>query len=314
MPGAPLVSVIIVSYNTCEITLRCLRELYSAMACPAEVIVVDNASTDSSAQTISRDFPEVLIIRNDRNVGFSSANNQGMRAAKGTYFLLLNSDAFVVQGTVETLVAFLEKHPEAGVAGPRLLNADGTLQRSCHRFPTPGMAWIENLWISKLLPNHPKFDSYSRWDHNKERYVDFISGACMMVRRTTYEHVGGFDEMFFMYAEETDWQRRMHTRGWLVGFTPETKVVHLGGASGGATGIRRHVFESLDRYQYKHHGLSGLLSLRLAMVVGNALRAPIWAAILIIAPSRRRQAAAKLRLALWLLLRQTTHWHGMLGR
>lgn len=313
MPGAPLVSVIIVSYNTCDITLRCLRELYAALVCPVEVIVVDNASTDGSPQGIVRDFPAVRLIRNDRNIGFSSANNQGMRTARGAYFLLLNSDAFVLPGAVETMAAFLEKHPEAGVAGPRLLNADGTLQRSCHRFPTPLRAWIDNLCVSRLLPNHPTIGGYGRWNHDRERYVDFVSGACMMVRRATYEHIGGFDEMFFMYAEETDWQRRMHTRGWLVGFTPDAKVVHLGGASGAAVGIRRRVFESLDHYQYKHHGLSGLLSLRLAMVVGNAIRAAIWTAVLIV-PGRQRQAAAKLKLALWLLLRQTTHWRGITGK
>lgn len=311
MPGTPLISVIIVSYNTCEITLRCLRDLHTHLVCPAEVIVVDNASTDGSAQAVHREFPSVQVIRNDRNVGFSSANNQGMRAAHGSYFLLLNSDAFVTPGAVENLVAYLEKHPQAGVAGPRLLNADGTLQRSCHRFPSPARAWIDNLWISTLLPNHPTIGGYGRWDHDRERFVDFVSGACMLVRRAAYEHVGGFDEMFFMYAEETDWQRRMRTKGWLVGFTPGAKVVHLGGASGGATGIRRHVFESLDRYQYKHHGLSGVLSLRVAMVVGNAFRAAIWAAVVILIPMRRGQALAKLKLATWLLIRQSTHWHGI---
>ena len=312
MPGTPLITVIIISYNTCAITLKCLRDLHAAMSCPAEVIVVDNASTDGSAQAIARDFPSVHLIRNDRNAGFSSANNQAMRVARGEYFLLLNSDAFVVPGVMETLVRYLENNPSVGVVGPRLLNSDGTLQHSCHHFPSPARAWLENLWISTLLSSHPAIGSYRRWDHDRERIVDFVSGACMLVRRKTYEQVGGFDEMFFMYAEETDWQRRMRSRGWLVGFTPDAKVMHLGGASGGATGIRCYVFESLDRYQIKHHGIGGLLSLRLAMVVGNTMRAAIWAFVLLLAPERRSRALAKLKCSLWLLARQSTHWRGVL--
>ena len=272
---------------------------------------MDNASTDGSAPAIERTFTQVHVIRNDRNVGFSSANNQAMRIAKGEYFLLLNSDAYLRPGAIEKLLEFLQAHREAGVVGPRLLNADGSLQPSCHRFPSPGRAWIENLRLSALLPNHPALEDYRRWDHDRERLVDFVSGACMLVRRATYEQVGGFDEMFFMYAEETDWQRRMCSKGWLTGFTPLAEATHLGGASGGATGIRRRVFESLDRYQYKHHGISGLLSLRLAMATGNFLRTSVWALIVLTWPARRREALAKLKLASWLLLRQTTHWRGV---
>ncbi len=272
---------------------------------------MDNASTDGSPQAIRQAFPEVRVIRNDRNVGFSSANNQAMRIAHGEYFLLLNSDAYLLPGALEKLTAFLQAHPQAGVAGPRLLNADGSLQPSCHHFPSPKRAWIENLWISTLLPNHPGLGNYWNWAHDRERFVDFVSGACMLVRRATYEQIGGFDEMFFMYAEETDWQRRMRTKGWLTGFTPAGEAIHLGGSSGVASGIRRRVFESLDRYQYKHHGFSGLISLRLAMAAGNLLRTCAWTFVLLVRPARRRQALAKLKLAAWLLLRQTTHWRGV---
>ena len=275
---------------------------------------MDNASTDGSAPAIGQAFPQVHVIRNDRNAGFSSANNQAMRIATGEYFLLLNSDAYLHPGAIEKLVEFLQVHREAGVVGPRLLNADGSLQPSCHRFPSPGRAWIENLRLSALLPNHPALEDYRRWDHGRERIVYFVSGACMLVRRAAYEQVGGFDEMFFMYAEETDWQRRMGSKGWLTGFTPLAEATHLGGASGGPPSIRRRVFDSLDRYQYKHHGLSGLLSLRLAMATGNFLRAGIWAIIVLTWPPRRREALGKLKLATWLFLRQATHWHGVFAK
>jgi len=276
--------------------------------------VVDNASTDGSAQAIAREFPCVHVIRNDRNIGFGPANNQAIRLALGAHILLLNSDAFVKPGAVEKLIAYMEKHPQVGALGPRLLNADGTLQRSCHRFPSPSRAWLENLWISSLFPNHPSLGGYGKWDHNSERFVDFVSGACLLLRRTVCEQTGGFDEMFFMYAEETDLQLRLRRKGWLVGFTPEAQVVHLGGASSGAAGIRRHVFDGLDRYQYKHHGLPGLLSVRAAMAIGNALRAGAWAAVLLCFPKRRNHALAKLKLSVWLFLRQTMHWRGILTK
>jgi GT2 family glycosyltransferase len=196
------------------------------------------------------------------------------------------------------------------VAGPRLLNEDGSLQHSCFRFPTPARAWLENLWISTLLPRHPQFGDYRHWDHDAERRVDFVSGACMMVRKTAFEEAGGFDETFFMYSEETDWQRRMRGRGWHVAFTPHAVVTHLGGASGAdeRARVNAHFFDSLDYYEFKHHGTGGLISLRLAMTVGSFLRAILWSAVAAVYPRRRDLGLSKVRLYLWLMMRQTTHW------
>lgn len=314
MPETAPISVIIVSYNTREITLKCLHRLHASTRHPLDVIVIDNASTDGSVQAVAEAFPETRILRNDRNVGFAAANNQGMRIACGDMFLLLNSDAFLLPGAVDNLRAFLQENPRAAVVGPRLLNADGTLQRSCHRFPSPGRAWIEAFRLFTLFPHHPGLEDYGRWDHDSRRMVDFVSGACMLVRRSAYEKVGGFDELFFMYAEEADWQYRMRAKGWLAGFTPEAEAIHLGGASGVSTTIRRRVFESLDRYQYKHHGPGGVVSLRLAMIIGNLLRTAVWSAVIVARPSRRRETFAKLKLASWLLLRQSTHWRGITAR
>jgi GT2 family glycosyltransferase len=314
MPETDLITVIIVSYNTRDITLKCLRRLFDGTRLPLEVIVVDNASTDGSPQAIAQAYPGVRVIRNDRNAGFASANNQAMRVACGGYFFLLNSDAFLRPGALEHLLDFLRAQPRAGVAGPRLLNADGSLQRSCYRFPSPGRAWIENLRLFTLLPSHPVLEDFGRWNHDRARTVDFVSGACMLVRRAAYEEVGGFDETFFLYAEEADWQYRMRAKGWMAAFTPGAEAIHLGGASGAAPGIRRHVFESLDRYQYKHYGVAGVLSLRLAMVVGNFLRSTVWAFLLVARPARRRQTLAKLKLSSWLLLRQSTHWRGVFSK
>jgi len=318
MPAEPVLSVIIISYNTRSVTLDCLRALYADLeqAGPgktsAEVWVVDNASKDGSAEAVRDAFPAVRLIENPRNAGFGAANNLAMREARGEFLLLLNSDAFVHPGAARALVAYLRAHPKAGAVGPRLLNRDDTVQPSCYRFPSPARAWLENLWVSSLLPAHPVVGDYRRWAHDEARSVEWVIGACLLVRRAAYEAAGGFDEAFFMYQEETDWQRRMRDAGWDIAFTPSSVVTHLGGASGAAEAakISAHFFDSLDYYTRKHHGPLGLVSLRLAMVAGAALRTFAWAAVALLLPRRRPAARAKTRLSAWLLVRQATHWRG----
>jgi GT2 family glycosyltransferase len=300
------VSAIIVSYNTRDLTLECLRTLTAALeGLTAEVWVVDNGSADGSVGAIRASFPAVKLIDAGKNLGFGAANNLAMRQARGKYLLLLNSDAFPRPGAIAALVAHLENCPDAAVAGPRLLNEDGSLQRSCFRFPSPLQAWCENLWITVLFPEHEVFGDYRHWPHDGVREVDFVIGACLLARRTVYEEVGGFDERFFMYQEEADWQRRIQMAGWKVAFTPNAEVTHLGGGSGKSEPerVNRSFFESLDCYARKHHGITGLLSIRAAMLVGCSLRATLWA-VVAIAPRWRERAKAKARKHAWLVGRQ----------
>ena len=230
---APEISVIIVSYNTRQMTLDCLHALYASLeGLNAEVWVVDNASADGSADAIRAEFPEAHVIDNPINAGFGAANNLALKQATGEFLLLLNTDAFAAPGAVAALVEYLKAHPKAGIAGPRLLNADGSLQRSCYRYPSPVRAWLENTGLSGLLARHPVFGDYSAWAHDKEQAVEWVIGACLLVRREAYEQAGGFDEAFFMYQEETDWQKRVQNCGWEIAFTPSAVVTHLGGASG----------------------------------------------------------------------------------
>ena len=310
-PPRPLISAIIVSYNTREMTLECLRTLETELrGCDTEIFLVDNASHDGSAEAVRAAFPRVRVIANAVNTGFGAANNRAMQEARGRYYLLLNSDAFPLPGALGKLVEYLQEHPAVGVVGPRLLNADGSMQLSCFRFPTPRQTWCENLWLSSLFPQHPVLGNYRRWPHDRERLVDWVGGACMLLRREVVEEVGGFDERFFLYAEETDWQRRMRDAGWEIAFTPTSVVTHLGGASGASTKARtnRHFFDSLDRYERKHHGLTGLVSLRAAMIAGCGLRAILWTLTWLARPRQRAVAGVKARLHAWLFLRQATHW------
>jgi GT2 family glycosyltransferase len=307
----PTISIIIVSYNTRKMTLDCLRALYTDLGdMAAEVFLVDNASSDGSVEAVVDAFPQVEVIANRENIGFGAANNQALARARGEFVLLLNSDAFLAPGALSALRAVLRREPEVAAVGPRLLNGDGSLQVSCYRFPSPARVWYENTWLSAAFSEHPDIGDYRRWQHDSERDVDWVIGACLLVRRSVYEQIGGFDEAFHMYAEETDWQKRMRDHGWAIRFTPAAQATHVGGASGAAekARINRHVFESLDYYEYKHHGGTGLIALRLGMVIGCFLRAVLWSLVLASMPKRRRTARAKVSLQSWLCLRQLTCW------
>jgi GT2 family glycosyltransferase len=303
-------SVIIVSYNTRKMTLDSLRALEADLASiSSEIWVVDNDSKDGSAEAVRREFPNVHVIESQVNAGFGAANNIAMRQARGSYFLLLNSDAFPLPGAIPALIEYLRAHPRAAVVGPRLLNADDSLQVSCFKFPTPLRAWLENFWISAAFPRHPFIGDYRFWQHDSERNVDFLIGACILLRREVFEQTGGFDERFFLYSEETDWQRRIRDLGWEIALTPAARVIHLGGASGmnDKKNINASFFESLDRYVLKHHGTLGLISFRLAMIAGCAMRAVVWGGLSLL-PRLRANASARMLRHLLLTWRQATHW------
>jgi GT2 family glycosyltransferase len=308
--SSPLLSVVIVSYNTREMTLDCLRALFDGLqGLEAEVWVVDNASKDNSVEAIRAAFPSVQIIENPRNAGFGAANNLALARARGKYLLLLNSDAFPKPGALPALARYLEEHPEVGVVGPRLLNADGSLQVSCWKFPSPLRAWFEALGLAAAFPDHPIFGDYFRWAHDSERRVDFVIGACLALRREVYEQVGGFDEDFFLYSEETDWQKRIAGAGWPIVFLPSAEVTHLGGASGTEKpGLNRHFYEGLDRYTAKHFGPRGLVSMRAAIAANCGLRMLFLLLKMLARPKQRGLERAKLLSSQRLLVRQLTHW------
>jgi GT2 family glycosyltransferase len=184
------VSIIVVNWNGRNLLARCLQCVETTIKRVSyETIVVDNASTDGSQEMVQKQFPNIKLIQNNQNVGFASANNQAMEIAQGRYVLLLNSDAFVKDCTVDTMVAFMDKHPEAGMAACKLLYEDGTVQPSCSHFPTLETEFYTAVGLEKLFPNSPTFGKYMMhdWDHNDVREVDVILGAFMLVRREAIE-------------------------------------------------------------------------------------------------------------------------------
>jgi GT2 family glycosyltransferase/glycosyltransferase involved in cell wall biosynthesis len=267
------VSVVIVSYNTRELLERCLNALELQEGVGFETIVVDNASSDGSADMVRRRFADAHVIELAENAGFGAANNVASPYCRGEYVLLLNSDAFMEPGSLAALLAAARRHPEAGAVGPRLLNEDGTLQRSAWPFPSAGRLLLEAFGLHRPMRTLGLMEDLGTWDHATERSVDFLVGACLLVPRDALEAIGGFDEEFWLYAEEADLQRRLVARGQSALFTPEGEVTHVGGASSKFSAERlRHFYRGQKRFLQKHGGPFAWPLGLVALLVGSALR------------------------------------------
>jgi GT2 family glycosyltransferase len=223
----PSVSVVVVTFNALPWVEPALESVRGH-----ETIVVDHGSTDGTLELVRARFPDARLIEQE-NKGLGGGSNAGMRVASGDYFLLLNSDAWALDGALERLVAFAGAHPEAAVVGPKLLNPDGTLQRSVRGFPTLWRLATEYLFLRKLAPRSRALNAFygAGFAHDEPREAEFLMGACLLVRREAADTVGLFDEDFFMFSEETDWCYRFRQAGWKVLFTPNAEFVHVGGAS-----------------------------------------------------------------------------------
>jgi hypothetical protein len=263
----PDVSAVVVVLDGLPWLERCLE---SVRGC--ETIVVDHGSTDGSLELVRERFPEARVVE-QANVGMGGGNNAGMRLARGRYFLLLNSDAWLAEGALDALVAFADAHPEAALVGPRLRNPDGTLQRSVRGFPTPWRLATEYFFLRKLAPRSRALNALygAGFDHESVREVDWVSGACLFVRREAVDAVGPFDERYFMFSEETDWCRRFREAGWKVLFFPGAEVVHVGGATHGGRLYRENLRGHL-RFLATHSGPAAARRARLLLLVALRLR------------------------------------------
>ncbi len=265
-------SIIIVNWNGQDLLRKCLEHVQqTARNISYEIIVVDNASTDGSQAMVQHEFPDVQLIENSENTGFATANNQGIAISQGRYVLLLNSDAFVNDETLDTMVAFMDEHPEAGMAGCKLFYEDGRLQPSCSRFPTLASELYATLGLEKLFPKSQIFGQHLmlHWDYNDVRDVEVVMGAFMLVRRQVIDEVGVMDERYFMYSEEVDWCFRIKQQGWKILFNPDAQAVHLWGGTAGRVSSLMHVqmYRSKVQYFRKNHGVlsAGLLKIMIGL-------------------------------------------------
>lgn len=275
----PDLSILIVSWNTRLLLDQCLAAIYAhPPARSFEVLVVDNCSQDGSAEMVKTEYPQVRLIENSANVGFGSANNQAIHASSGRHVLLLNSDTQVLPGALETLAGYLDATPEAGAAGARLLNGDGSLQESCHPSPTLGSELWRMFHLDRLRP--VAVYSMERWDTRQTRYVDVLKGACILLRREVIDQVGVFDEDFFMYSEEVDLCYRIGKGGWKLAWVPEAQVVHYEGQSTRqmASEMFIHLYQGKIRYFRKHYGPAAVTvykAILLAATLSRLLLTPV---------------------------------------
>ena len=269
--------IAIINHNTCAQLQACLTTIRPERA--SQVVVVDNISTDGSVNMVQGNFPWVTLFANSTNPGYGAAANQAIAASQGRYVLLLNSDTRLNPLTLSALSAYLDEHPTAAIVGPRLLNIDGSLQPSCYSFPTPYHVFLEETTLVRLIRFVPGLrNTFQRtWAHHQSRVVDWVLGAAIAIRRTAFDAVGGFDESFFLYAEEVDLAYRLRAAGWETHFTPDATVVHIGGVS---TQQRRaemavQFYRSLVHFYVRHYSswrLTQLVIIMKSIVLARWLR------------------------------------------
>jgi N-acetylglucosaminyl-diphospho-decaprenol L-rhamnosyltransferase len=267
-----LTVAVVVTYNGLPWVERCLESLEGY-----ETIVVDHGSTDGTLELVRERFPAAKLIEQE-NLGLGAGFNRGMREApEARYYLLVNSDAWMVGDAVERMARFADEHPRVAVVGPRLRNLDGSLQRSVRGFPTLWRLATEYLFLRKLAPRSRALNAFyaGGFEHDRVREADFLMAACLLVRREATEQVGLFDERYFMFSEEVDWCYRFRQAGWSVVFFPEAEVVHVGGASW------KREFDPMFREQVRghlrfladHKGMEEAERARILFLVGLRLRA-----------------------------------------
>jgi GT2 family glycosyltransferase len=274
----PDLSVCIVSWNTRADLRAALASVFAyAGEVALEVIVVDNASADGSAEMVRREFPAAQLIANRWNRGFAAGNNQALRRARGRYYLLLNSDTVVHAGAFAELVRFMDAHPDAGAVGPRILNPDNTLQYSCRRFPTLATGLFRKAPLGRLIPDNRWNREYlmSDWVHDVAREVDWISGAAMCLRPEAVRQVGALDEGYYMYCEDVDWCYRARRAGWKIYYLPQAVVTHVIARSSDQRPLRMvaEFHRSMLRFYRKHYAAAMSPLLRPLVPVGIMLRA-----------------------------------------
>jgi N-acetylglucosaminyl-diphospho-decaprenol L-rhamnosyltransferase len=249
------VAAIVVSYNVRQLLLQCVESLEDGMQAGAltDIIVVDNDSTDGSAQAVLNAFSGVSVIEAPNN-GYGAGANIGIAATSAEFLLILNPDTIVPPAAVHHLYTYLENHPDVAIAAPRIRYPNGSIQSSRRRFPARLTPVFESTSLARLWPQNHWVRRYYMvdTDESESRIVDWVVGACLMVRRAAIESAGSFDETFWMYCEETEWCWRLRRRGWKVAYVPDAEIVHHEGASSSQNIFKRQLAFDRSRVELQH--------------------------------------------------------------
>jgi len=262
-------SIVVLNWNVREQLDRCLASLRSNHYA-LELIVVDNASHDDSVAMVRAKYPQVTLIANTDNRGFTGGNNQGIEASHGRHVMVLNPDTEVLADALDCLVRYLDDHPEVGALGPQLLNPDRSIQSSRRRFPTLATGFFESTWLQGIAPKRILTHYYMNdVSPDQTHEVDWLNGACTVFRREVIDRVGAYDaQNFFMYSEELDLCRRVKESGWRIVYLPEAQVIHYVGKSSDQAVAARHIYFQTSKVHYfrKWHGSLPAAMLRLFLL------------------------------------------------
>lgn len=294
------VTIIILSYNTKNLLLNCLKSVFETIKeLSFEVVVVDNNSWDGSPKAVHEAFPDVRVIENSKNLGFARANNLVLRQIQSPYALLLNSDAILTPGAVKTIFDFMEAKKDAGICTGQLLNEDGTKQNSFAYFPGILTLLFNESLINTLSPFRK--NKYSITNH--EVKVDSCIGACILMKMEAVRKAGFFDESFFFFFEETDLALSMHQRGWFSYIVPRAKIYHLGGQSVGHSIKSRLLFSQSRRIYYKKHfpWLSRVYMplIMIRLTADLLMNYTLWALTMFFATGKKKKAMLYYQLLVW---------------
>lgn len=293
------ISIIIVNWNTKELLLNCIKSLLQETShCTMEIIVVDNASTDGSPKAVKKMYPNVNVIINKSNLGFSKANNIGINQSNGRYLCLVNSDIKILDGCVDRMCCYMEKHDSIGVLGPKTLNADMSLRINCRTFPTLWNSFCQAIGLHKFFPRYRLFsDSLMTYFlHDSIKGVNVLPGCFLMIRKEAIDEVGFLDEKFFFYGEDKDWCKRMKDGGWDVVFFPNSEVIHYAGKSAGKTPVRFLIegLRSNSYYWEKHHGRFKKKLFLGVMLLSHSIRLGSSLIMYVAIPAERKQFSERL--------------------
>lgn len=298
-PEGSTVSLVIVVWNAKQYVIECLESLREhCRNVWDEVIIVDNASTDGTPALISKMFPEFTLLRNSENLGFAKANNIGIAQSSGEYVCLVNSDVQFTDDCLSPMLRFLAQNPSVGMVGPKMLTADGEVNRSTMRFPTLWNEFCRAVGLDYIFKKSRLFGGLlmSDFDHNTTTPVEVLNGWFVVVRRSAIERVGLLDPQFFMYAEDLDWCYRFRQAGEKIVFFADASAIHFGGASSSQAPLRFYLELSRANCQYwrKHHGWLGQMMFLATSGIYHLVRLLGSAGMYLFSPSHRAENRARL--------------------